>query len=594
MAHYNVFVQDSSPLFIYSPPGAWIDTPVEFNDSPSLSYHATHTQGATVKLDFVGTGVRVFSATTPTPGSYQVYIDGKGLPEKVGSSSKSDSQLLLGSIAGLEMGPHTVTLVNSGVTGDILDLDRIEVESVLGTGSSSLSTATFDDSVDEIQWGPGWVSAQGQSAFYNGTIRYTEQPDAQMSFSFEGGAIVIYGTSGVEMGDYVVTLDGQSNTFNGGSGGAARAPHDKTILYLANGLTVGRHELTITANPSSRGKPQVFNVDAIRVLSGSSLSGPNLLSPGSSNTGTSSTLPRPVPTGSSYTSLISDVVTSEFTPLPTSTPSTLPSSLMPSSSSTSPTLLPTAQFGSSQSDYAPRVASNGFTMATDKGVISSAVASAVIAGIGLIFFALFIWKRKTLDPPSYVDLEKANQQEKGPTVGSGERSPELPIQPADKASPYPQENGDPFADFSPNNHYRDLAERMRGHSRNESNASSMTANDSAYNSYRETLQKRALLTNSISSIGSTCRDSVSDCDSNDLARTGRRSRGKSVDSISSVHSDDSRYSQTSVRITINDVRMPPQFAIPTRPPSAAFVPPRPNRMSPPRPPRVRDSLALPF
>jgi hypothetical protein len=61
MAHYNVFgesqnkswiyderlrgagdpVQDSSPLFIYSPPGAWIDTPLEFNDSPSLVRHAS-------------------------------------------------------------------------------------------------------------------------------------------------------------------------------------------------------------------------------------------------------------------------------------------------------------------------------------------------------------------------------------------------------------------------------------------------------------------------------------------------------------------------------------------------------------------------
>ena len=32
------------------------------------------------------------------------------------------------------MAPHTVTLVNSGVTEDILDLDRVEVESVLTSG----------------------------------------------------------------------------------------------------------------------------------------------------------------------------------------------------------------------------------------------------------------------------------------------------------------------------------------------------------------------------------------------------------------------------------------------------------------------------
>ena len=58
MARYNVFgesqnkswicdgrlrtsdpVQDSSPLFIYSPPGAWVDTPLGFNDTPDLVRH---------------------------------------------------------------------------------------------------------------------------------------------------------------------------------------------------------------------------------------------------------------------------------------------------------------------------------------------------------------------------------------------------------------------------------------------------------------------------------------------------------------------------------------------------------------------------
>lgn len=48
-----------------------------------------------------------------------------------------------------------------------------------------------------------------------------------MSFSFEGDAITIYGTVGAEMGNYVVTLDGQLHTLNGGSNGSVRIPHDK-------------------------------------------------------------------------------------------------------------------------------------------------------------------------------------------------------------------------------------------------------------------------------------------------------------------------------------------------------------------------------
>jgi len=594
MAHYNVFVQDSSPLFIYSPVGAWIDTPLESNDSPSLSFHATHVHGATVELDFVGTGVHVFSATVPTPGSYEVYIDGEKLLERVGPSSRPDSQLLLGSIAGLEMAPHTVTLVNSGETGDFLDLDRVEVESIVTSGSTPLSTATFDDTADEIQWGPGWVSTLGQSTFHNGTTHYTDQPDAKVNLSFEGDAIAIYGTTGSNMGNYVVTLDGRSHTFNGGSNGSARIPHDKTILYLANGLGAGRHELTITANPASLGKPQVFNIDLIKVFSGSSSSGPVLLPPVSPDTGTSSTLPPSVPTGSSYTSVISSTVFPGLMVLPTSTSSTLSPSLM-HPPSTLPTLLSRASFESVQQDLALSVGSNDFKMMTSRGLIASAIVSAAIAGIGLIFFALFIWKRKTMDPPPYSDLEKGNgPDKKAVTIEPGEESPELPIQHAYETPPSPNEKDDPFADFAPYPQRRgSLAERMRGHSRKGSVASSMTANESVYNSYdlyRETLQKRALLTNSVISTDSTCRDSVSDCGS-----ITKKTRGKYVESISSVHSDsgDSQYSQTSERIFINNVRMPPQFSTPIPPPFAVMSN-RPKRMSPPRPPRVRDSLALPF
>jgi len=105
--------------------------PSIFNLKP---YHVTRVQGATVELRFIGTGVHVFSATVPTPGSYEVYIDGKRVSERVGSSSTSDLQPRLGSITGLDMGPHTVALINSGVTGDILDLDHVEVESVLTSG----------------------------------------------------------------------------------------------------------------------------------------------------------------------------------------------------------------------------------------------------------------------------------------------------------------------------------------------------------------------------------------------------------------------------------------------------------------------------
>jgi len=275
------------------------------------------------------------------------------------------------------------------------------------------------------------------------------------------------------------------------------------------------------------------------------------------------------------------------TPLPSSTPPTLSPSSMFLPSSTPPTLLPTANFDNSQSNHVLRAASSGsgFKVVTDKWVVSSAILSGVIAGIGLIFFALFIWKRETLNPPSYIDLEKANSpDEKGPMIELGEKSPDLPIQPADKNRP--EEGNNPFADSVPFPPRQPLPEWKRGHSRNGSNVSSITA----YDSYWETLEKRAQLTTSVMSTDSTYRGSILEHGSKDPEYTRTRSRGESV---SSVYSDASRYSQTTERISINNVRMPPQFSMPARPPSAAS-PHHSKRISPPRPPRVRESLALPF
>ena len=87
-----------------------------------------------VEFKFIGTGVHVFSPTGPIPDSYELYVDGKRVSERAGPSSTSGSQVLLGSIAGLEMAPHTLTLANSGKTGDVLYFDHVEVESMLTNG----------------------------------------------------------------------------------------------------------------------------------------------------------------------------------------------------------------------------------------------------------------------------------------------------------------------------------------------------------------------------------------------------------------------------------------------------------------------------
>jgi hypothetical protein len=218
------------------------------------------------------------------------------------------------------------------------------------------------------------------------------------------------------------------------------------------------------------------------------------------------------------------------------------------------------RLGSFQPTHVLQTASNdgGFKVVTNKWVVSSAILSGIVAGVGLIFFALFIWRRKTLDPPSYVDLEK------GQTMEPGEKSPELPIQPAGKTSPGFKEST-LYVQYSS---HESWAERKRGHSRNGSNASSITVNEFAYDSYWETLPKRAWLTSSVVSTDGTYLDSSSDRGSKGPGHTNSRSRENSVGSVSSMYSELSRYNHKPERIFIGNVRLPPQFSTPMRPPSA--------------------------
>lgn len=261
------------------------------------------------------------------------------------------------------------------------------------------------------------------------------------------------------------------------------------------------------------------------------------------------------------------------------------------------------KFGSSQTDPALRAASGGSKVLTYNGVITSAILSATIAVIGLIFLALFMWKRKTLDPLPYIDLEKSKKPDvKGPMAELGETSPELPIQPTG-APPSSAGKEIPFADIAPYARYS-LAERARRRSWNRSNASPMSTNDSACDSYPGVLQKRTLMTHSVLSADSNYQDSVSEYSLQDPGHT------VSVHwSTSSIYSDDSQYSQISERIYVDNVRMPSQFSTPMRPPSVVSLirirlstihlisqamPSLPERMPPPRPQRVGGSIALPF
>ncbi|KAJ6594194.1 hypothetical protein B0H19DRAFT_53324 [Mycena capillaripes] len=79
MASYNLTIEDSSPLILYGPSGAWQDA--SSADTAGLAYsgsslHSTTAPGATATINFNGTGIEIYGGYRPSYGTYALAVDG--------------------------------------------------------------------------------------------------------------------------------------------------------------------------------------------------------------------------------------------------------------------------------------------------------------------------------------------------------------------------------------------------------------------------------------------------------------------------------------------------------------------------------------
>lgn len=158
-----------------------------------------------------------------------------------------------------------------------------------------MTSITIDDTDPSIQYSPSasaWNENENQS-FMNGTLHFTNVPNASASLSFHGDAVAIYGTTAPDHANVQITLDGRSNIYAGGSGGFASSLHTQVLLYYANSLGPQAHILTISS-VSQDGAGLFIDVDAITVLSSA-----NSLINNTSTSGHSNPDPGQTPTGTS-------------------------------------------------------------------------------------------------------------------------------------------------------------------------------------------------------------------------------------------------------------------------------------------------------
>ncbi|TFY80466.1 hypothetical protein EWM64_g3544 [Hericium alpestre] len=299
MASFNVSV------------GAWTDSPD--SDAPLYSggsFHTTSAQGASATFQFNGTGIWLFGAKRPNYGNFTITVDGKTFAGNAQNPTAIFEQLL-GGISELQMGLHTVVLTNTGSHAS-LDLDSLMFETQVGNPGASVTDNIVDDSNPAWKYLPSastWAVNKLQGTIQNG-IHFTQTGGAQAQLTFTGDAVALFGTVSPDHANFTVSVDGKTQSLDGGSNGIVRELHIKLLTFVqffSNQFGPGQHTLIVTADPDEPGKQNTgrfMDVDAVTVWSangGTPVSGSSSASPNPTSAPSSSAISVSQTTSSSQT-----------------------------------------------------------------------------------------------------------------------------------------------------------------------------------------------------------------------------------------------------------------------------------------------------
>ncbi|TEB30341.1 hypothetical protein FA13DRAFT_1733648 [Coprinellus micaceus] len=272
MASFSLTVEDSSPLLVYDPPGAWSDSSQDDPLLPSYSgqsYHSTTTQGATATIEFYGIGITVLGGKRPQYGSFMVSVDGVLVVSDGSARGGSNvTKQILATVSGLPVGRHRAVIENAG--GSPVDIDSVVIIDQVGSSGSAteMEGRIIEDSDPILSYAPS-AAAWGQNQlemFQGGTIRFSQNPNAAVSLPFNGEAIAIYGTVSPDHADMKVTLNGETSILKGGSNGGVNRLHPQVLLYYRSGLGSGTHNLNFAVE-SPRPDAPFIDLDSITIFS---------------------------------------------------------------------------------------------------------------------------------------------------------------------------------------------------------------------------------------------------------------------------------------------------------------------------------------
>ncbi|KAG8856292.1 hypothetical protein FRB91_000921 [Serendipita sp. 411] len=258
---YSVQVDDTSPILSYS--GDWSSSASGGDTAEywGASFHATSSNSSYVTLSFIGTGVTVYGSKGPDHGTFIATVD----QEEHFLDAYEETNVYrttMFSQTGLPLGTHYLKITNliRDMSQPWLYLDYIDFETGQDDNIRNVNY-TIDDVNSTISYIPGgaWVAGREPTAQHiDGTFHTSAVPGAQLSTHFEGNAIYVFGSLGVDYGLLNVTVDGSYGSLINCSASKSRT---QALLFYTS-VASGRHSISVQIPANSSG---TVNFDAFVV-----------------------------------------------------------------------------------------------------------------------------------------------------------------------------------------------------------------------------------------------------------------------------------------------------------------------------------------
>ncbi|OCB84722.1 hypothetical protein A7U60_g8246 [Sanghuangporus baumii] len=267
VVQYNFTLDDTSPIFQYSPPSDESDASkgwtIAHNAGTRSTYHTTRMANASLSFSFHGTGVTLFGSSN---ASYEAYLDGQNAP-----LPSSDENTLFQSNCS-ELREYQVYLkVLSATENQVLQFDYATLTSnVLGRSRYPEISMHSDDDVMKAHG--TWHRKNQNNRFPlisnpNVTVRATNSPGDNMSFSVRGRAVAIYGPVNASSGLFSVMQENDDHVVTASSS----TPINETVLFYKDGLSESN---TTTLHLTNLGNGETtFCVSRVQVFAFNSTNG---------------------------------------------------------------------------------------------------------------------------------------------------------------------------------------------------------------------------------------------------------------------------------------------------------------------------------